>query len=54
MGDNQRTPRTCLKCLKLFPSTSPGNRICPRCAVRNSRVDVMPRESAVTPVRGTR
>ena len=28
-------PRRCLKCGRTFPSTGPGNRICPDCAARN-------------------
>ncbi len=30
--------RTCLKCNKLFDSTGPGNRICPRCRQSNDRL----------------
>jgi hypothetical protein len=30
--------RTCRKCLKPFPSTGKGNRICPKCTVINSKL----------------
>jgi Holliday junction resolvase RusA-like endonuclease len=30
--------RTCLKCSKLFSSTGPGHRICPRCGQANIRL----------------
>lgn len=29
------SPRTCLGCDKTFPSTGPGNRICPKCTATN-------------------
>lgn len=31
--------RTCLKCLKTFPSTGPGNRICKKCEKTNSQAN---------------
>ena len=32
--------RTCLKCNRLFNSTGPGNRICPRCQQINNRIPI--------------
>ncbi len=32
--------RTCLRCQREFESRGVGNRICPKCATVNRRVDV--------------